>query len=55
MRWCARAARTVRFSSASLCRGEYLPELMRLNRHRIQAQDLKALMYQVKNGELILR
>lgn len=33
--------------SASLCKTEYLPELLRLNRPRIQASALKALEYQI--------
>ncbi len=37
--------------SASLCRSEYLPELIRVNRPRIRPSDLKALEYQVANDD----
>jgi hypothetical protein len=35
--------------SAAQCRDEYLPELIRANRPRIKAADLKALEYQIAN------
>lgn len=35
--------------SAAQCRDEYLPQLLRENRHRIKPGDLKALEYQIAN------
>lgn len=35
--------------SASKCRTEYLPELVRVNRARMRPSDLKALEYQIAN------
>lgn len=37
--------------AAQLCRDEYLPELLRLQRRKIDGSTLRALQYQVENGE----